>query len=169
MALKSEKKCYTHTHTKVVIVSVGNKCPPRSAMHALTLSSCLMQPGEELCVTGTVQQTRYCRFVWRRGSRKCIPDLTAASLIRTRCEAVFDSEQSLHLITKTSLQFDCWKTDGVTSAGYNTTWPAWAVQQSQRYCVFIKPTALYWTANTNKYLILVAWLFNDSVRVSSVF
>jgi hypothetical protein len=32
------------------------------------------------------------------------------------------------LVKKTSLHFDCWKTtDGLVWAGYNMTWPAWAL------------------------------------------
>jgi hypothetical protein len=38
------------------------KCPPRSAMHAFTFLSCLMQPSKSSCVMGTGCQTRYCRF-----------------------------------------------------------------------------------------------------------
>jgi hypothetical protein len=31
-------------------------------------------------------------------------------------------------------------------------WPAWAVVQSQRYCVFINPIELYWIATVSKYV-----------------
>jgi hypothetical protein len=56
------------------------------------------------------------------------------------------------LVKKTSVHFDCWKTtDRPARAGYNMTWPAWALVQSQRYCVFINPIELYWTATINKY------------------
>jgi hypothetical protein len=56
------------------------------------------------------------------------------------------------LVKKTSLYFDCWKTtDGLARAGYNMTWPAWALVQSQRYCVFINPIELYWITTVNKY------------------
>jgi hypothetical protein len=57
------------------------------------------------CVTVTVHQTRYCRFVWLRRIEKCIPSLILASSVRTRCQAVFDNEHSLHL----------WKTHPCTS------------------------------------------------------
>jgi hypothetical protein len=65
------------------------------------------------------------------------------SKVRTRCKVVFDSEHSLHL-WKTSLHFDYWKTtDGLAQAGYNMTWHAWALIQSQRWCVFVNPVELY--------------------------
>jgi hypothetical protein len=38
------------------------------------------------CVTATVHQTRFCRFAWHRGVRKCIPKLILASSARTGCQ-----------------------------------------------------------------------------------
>jgi hypothetical protein len=39
---------------------------------------------------------------------------------------------------KASLHLDFWKeTDALPRAGYNMTWPAWALVQSQPHCVFI--------------------------------
>jgi hypothetical protein len=64
-------------------------------------SSCLMQSGEEFlsasCVTETIHQMRYCRFVWHRRIGKCVPKLILASKVRTRCQVVFDNEYLLHL------------------------------------------------------------------------
>jgi hypothetical protein len=54
-------------------------------------------PVKSSCITETVHQTRYCRFVWRRRIGKCIPKLILASEVRTRCQVVFDNEHSLHL------------------------------------------------------------------------
>jgi hypothetical protein len=65
------------------------------------------------------------------------------------------------LVKKTSMQFDCLKTtDRLAWAGYNVTWPAWAVLQSQRYfCVFINPFELYWISVMNKYFNVVCGTF----------
>jgi hypothetical protein len=90
ITLKSEnkKQCYIKCW----------KCPPRSAMHTFTLF--LMFDAtrwRRFCVTETVHQTRYCRFVWHRRIGKCIPKLILASQVKTRFQVVFDNEHSLHL------------------------------------------------------------------------
>jgi hypothetical protein len=41
-------------------------------------------------------------------------------------------------------------TDGMARAGYNMTWPEWALVYSHGCCVFIYPFAMYWIATINK-------------------
>jgi hypothetical protein len=114
---------------------------------AVRFSSTLVQPGEQfLC-----HQTRHCQFVWHRRNGECNlswfwqvtsePDARQLSTVNTGCT-----------VKKTSLHSDCLQTpDGLGRAGYSITWPAWAVVQSQRYCVFVNAVELYSIATVNKH------------------
>jgi hypothetical protein len=73
-----------------VVLRVGNVHRVQRCTYSL-FSSCLMQPSQEFCVTETVHQTRYCKFVWHRRIEKCIPKLFLAS------QVVVGNEHSLHL------------------------------------------------------------------------
>jgi hypothetical protein len=47
------------------------KCPPRSAMHVFTPSSCLMQPG--FCMTGNGSPDRILSFCLAQENREMYP------------------------------------------------------------------------------------------------
>jgi hypothetical protein len=68
------------------------------------------------------------------------------------------------LVRKTSLQFDCWKTTvGLARAGYNMTWPAWAlVSHSDIVCLLIQSNCTELQLSIN-ILIWVAWFFDHPV------
>lgn len=97
------------------------------------------------CVRETVHQTRYCRFVWHRGTGKCIPErILENCLLTKRCQAVFHNGQHLHLL-KVHLAFRLLKDElfELGRAAYNVTCLAWALVKSQRYCVLIKAVEMY--------------------------
>jgi hypothetical protein len=64
-------------------------------VHSFPHVSC--NPMKSSCITETVHQTRFSRFVWHMRIGKCIPKRILASYLRTRCQVVFDNEHSLHL------------------------------------------------------------------------
>jgi hypothetical protein len=77
---------------------------------------------------------------------------------------VSNNKHSMHLWKKTSLHFDCLKTtDGLAQEGYNMMRPAWALVQSQWYCVFINTIELYWLQQSINILIWAAWLFDHPI------
>jgi hypothetical protein len=104
-----------------VIYSFGNVHRGQRCMHSLS-SLCS-------CVTETVHQTRYCRFVWHKRIAKCIPKTRSGKLSKNEMP---DSVRHWTLVAivkkKTSLHFDRWETtERLAWAGYNMTWPAWAL------------------------------------------
>jgi hypothetical protein len=120
-------------------------------------------PMKSFCLTDAVQPARFWRFIWHgrigKGSLNSVwkvkieRDGRWCSAVNTRC-----------ICENTSFLFDRLKTtDGLAQASYNMTWPAWALVQSQRYCVFMNPVELYWTWATSKFLTWVACLFSYSV------
>jgi hypothetical protein len=121
------------------------------------------------CVTETVHQTRYCRFVWHRRIGKCIPKLILASWIRTRCQVVFDNEHSLHL----------WKRHPCTSIVLRqltdwreqvTTWRdlrGLLYSHSNIVCLLIQSNCIELQPSIN-ILIWVAWLFDHPVYYSVI-
>jgi hypothetical protein len=67
-------------------------------------------------------------------------------------------------VKKTSLHFDWWKTtDGPARAGYNMTWPVWALVVTA-ICVFINPIKLYWIAAINKYFNMGCMTFRSPCK-----
>jgi hypothetical protein len=48
-------------------------------------------------------------IIWHRGIRKCIPKLTVASYVRTRCQVVFDNEHSSLLWKRHLSAFSVWR------------------------------------------------------------
>jgi hypothetical protein len=124
-----------------------------------------MQAGEEfLQWPETAQRMRYCGFVWTGKSG----NVSLKSFWQVewewdarQCSTMNTHEHSLRL-WKLYLHFDCWKTiDGLARAGYNMTWPDWALVQSQRYRVVINLIDLYWTANINRYLKMGSMSFRS--------
>jgi hypothetical protein len=98
--------------------------------------------------TGTVRRTRGLA----QPSREMYPWSHSSKLSRNGMPGSVRQGTVVVLIKKTSLHFNCWKTtDGLAQAGYNVTWPAWDLVQSQRYSLFITPIELYWIAIINKY------------------
>jgi hypothetical protein len=122
-------------------------------------------PVKSSCVTETVHQTKYCRFVWHRRIGKCIPKLILASQVRTRCQVAFDNEHSLRL----------WKRHPCTSTDWRqlTDWreqvTAWCdllgllyshsdivLSLIQSDCTELQPSI--------NILTLVTWLFDHHVE-----
>jgi hypothetical protein len=97
-----------------------------ACIHSLPHVWC--NPVKSSCVTETVHQTRYCRFVWYMRSSKCIPKTHSGKLSKNEMPGSVRQWILVTLVKKTSLHFDCWKTtDGLARAGYNMTWSAWAL------------------------------------------
>jgi hypothetical protein len=94
-ALLSKNKLHWSQKTKNnVMLYVGNVHRVQRCVHSL-FPHVWWNPVKSFCVTETVHQTRYCRFVRHRRIGKCIPKLILASSVRTRCQVVFDNEHSL--------------------------------------------------------------------------
>jgi hypothetical protein len=98
------------------------KCPPRSVMRAF--SSCLMQPREELVPLSseTVPETGYRCLVWHRRIGKYILKLILKTKVKTRRQAEFDSEHSLHMWKIRPWISTVWRqlTGVLARAGYNS-------------------------------------------------
>jgi hypothetical protein len=117
-------------------------------------------------VTETVHHTRWCRFVWYRRIGKCIPKLILASEVRTRCQAVFDNERSLHL----------WKIHPCTSTVERqltdwreqvTTWRdlrGLLYSHSDILCLLILPNYAELQPSINIW-IWVVWIFDHPVLI----
>jgi hypothetical protein len=96
-----QKISYTEIRKqKTIILNVGDDHRVQRCMHSLRRSTGTVSVLHASCVTETVHQTRYCRFVWHRRIEKCIPKLILASQVRTSCQVVFDNEHSLHLLKR---------------------------------------------------------------------
>jgi hypothetical protein len=115
-------------------------------------------PAKRSCFTETVHRTRYCRFVWHRRIGKCIPKLILASLVRTRCQVVFDNEHSLHLWKRhpcnstVERQLTDWRQQV-------TTW-----RDSDILCLLIQSNCIELKPSIN-ILIWFAWLFEHPVHL----
>jgi hypothetical protein len=105
------------------------KCPPRSAMHAFNLFPMFDATRWRVPVSWKrFTRPRYCRFVWNRRIGKCIPKTRPGKLSKNEMPGSVRQWTLVALVKKTSLHLDCWKTaDGLARAGYNMTWPAWAL------------------------------------------
>jgi hypothetical protein len=127
------------------------KCPLRSAMHAFTLF--LMLDANRWRVP--VSRKRFTRRdivdLFGTGESGNVSLTHSGKLSKNEMPGSVRQWTLFALVKKTSLPFDCWKTtDGLARAGYNMTWPAWALVVTAM-CVFINPIELYWIAAIYRY------------------
>jgi hypothetical protein len=143
-------------------LSFGNDHRVQRCMHSLF--SVWRNPVNSSCVMQTVHQTRYCWFDRHRGIGKSIPKVILSGWVRSRRQAVFDNDDSLHL----------WKRHPCTSTVWRkltdwheqfTTWrdlrgPLYS--HSDIVSLLTQSNCTKFQPSTN-ILIWVAWLFNRPV------
>jgi hypothetical protein len=96
-------------------------------MHLL-FSSCLMQPDEEFLCHGNGLPDEILSICLAQENREMYPWTHSGKLSKNEMSGSVRQWTLVALVKKTSLHLDCWKTtDGLARAGYNMTWPAWAL------------------------------------------
>jgi hypothetical protein len=103
-------------------------------------------------VTGNGSPDEILSICLAQENREMYPQTHSGKLNRNKIPGSVRQWTLVALVKKTSLHFDCLKTTDILAlAGYNMTWPAWALVWSQRYCMFINQIELYWIVTINKY------------------
>lgn len=93
----SENKLQWNWKTKKhVTLSAWNVYCIQQCMHSLFTWS-LSNPAKSSSIMEIVHQIKYCQFFLHRKIKKCTLKLILASTERTRCQAAFNNEHSLHL------------------------------------------------------------------------
>jgi hypothetical protein len=123
-----KKKLHSNQKTKNnVILSVGNVHRVQRCMHSL-FSSCLMQPGEEFLCHGNVSPDEILSICLVQENQEMYPWTHSGKVSKNEMPGGVRQWTLVELVKKTSLHFDFLKTtDGLERAGYNMTWPAWAL------------------------------------------
>jgi hypothetical protein len=155
ITLKSERK------NKNLLLSVGNILRVQRCMHSL-FPSYLMQPAEEIRKwPEAVCQATNVDFFGTRESFNVFQNWF--------WQVKYKMSGSVRLwklfVKKTSLHINCLKTtDGLARAGYNVTWPAWALVQSRRcVCLLIQSNCTE-LQPSRKIAIWITWLFTRHVK-----
>jgi hypothetical protein len=133
-------------------------------MHAFTLFLKFdATPWRVSAVTGNGSPDEILSICLDKRIGKCIPKLILASYIRTRCQAVFDNEHSLHLWKRHPCISTVWRqlTDWREQV---TTWRDLRrplCSHSDVVCIYINPVELYWIATINKYFNMGCMTFHS--------
>jgi hypothetical protein len=121
-------------------------------MHAFTLTHVLCNPVQSFCSNRNGSPDEILSICLAQENQEMYPWTHSGKLSKNEMPGSVRQWTLIALVKKTSLHFDCRKTtDGLARAGYNVTWPVWALEKSQWYCAFINPIELYWIATINKF------------------
>jgi hypothetical protein len=165
----SQKINYTEIRKKNNVFEVLEMSTTFSDAYIHSFPHVWCNPVKSSCVTETVHQTRYCRFVSHRRIEKCISKLILASSLIKWCQIVFHNEHTLHLWKKHPCTWTVERK--LTDWGEQvTTWRGLRgllYSHSNNVCLLIQSNCIEMQPSVN-ILLWVAWLFDHSVRYSSV-